>query len=89
MSGETINNEQKSFKEFVKYHFNSKIKPKDKRLEIIQTKQYLEIRSKKAGIVIRLEQKNFIGNRIKLMGYFDCYEEQMDIFIKSKGGFDN
>lgn len=55
MSGETINNEQKSFKEFVKYHFNSKIKPKDKRLEIIQTKQYLEIRSKKAGIVIRLE----------------------------------
>lgn len=40
MSGEVINHEYQGYKNFLKYHFNSKIKNKWKRIEIIPAKLY-------------------------------------------------
>lgn len=74
VTGKAVPSEFKDMKAFMKYHFNIHAPNKATRLEITQTRDFLELRYKKAGIICRIDEHAPNSGRIKFLGYYDTYE---------------
>jgi hypothetical protein len=78
--------EMKSYKHFLRYHFNSQVAASNLKLQLVELKDEVQINLAGTSIMCRITDNPSATNdfKVKMIGFFDHEQRGMDFYRKQE-----